>query len=79
MRCVLVLFSPSFCCLTQALPWLQWSALQSEEEERKKRVQRVAMKKAAAEGKGFGPPPKPGTSGFVPKVSIELMLLKELR
>ena len=49
---------------------MQWSALQAEEEERKKRVQRVAMKKAAAEGKGFGPPPKSGAAGLAPKVSF---------
>lgn len=50
---------------------MQWSALQTEEEERKKRVQRVAVKKAAAEGKGFGLPPISGTTALAPKVSFK--------
>ena len=53
----------------QALPWLQWSSLQSAEEERKERVRRLEMERAAAEGKGFGPPPKLATGGQAPKVS----------
>lgn len=43
--------------LVQALPWLQLTALKSEEEQRKERAQRLAMEKAAAAGLGFGPPP----------------------
>jgi len=51
----------------QALPWLQLSALKSGEEERKERVQRLALQKAAASGVGFGPPPQ--TSSMPAKVS----------
>ena len=51
----------------QALPWLQLSALKSGEEERKERVQRLALQKAAAAGVGFGPPPQ--TSSMPAKVS----------
>ena len=55
----------------QVLPWLQPSALKSEEEERKIRVQRLAQEKAAMEGKGFGPPPKDSFSSSQPvKVNI---------
>ena len=46
----------------QALPWLQATALKSEEEERKIRVQRLAQQQAAHEGRGFGPGPKDGAS-----------------
>ena len=46
----------------QALPWLQATALKSEEEERKIRVRRLAQQKAALEGKGFGPGPKDGAA-----------------
>ena len=57
-------------CLVQALPWLQLAALQSAEEERKRRVRRLEMEKAAAEGKGFGPPPRPGTDGSAPVCKV---------
>lgn len=44
--------------LPQVLPWLQYSALKSEEEDRKERVMRLKREKDSQEGKGFGPPPK---------------------
>lgn len=53
----------------QALPWLQASALKSEEEERKERVKRLNQQKDALDGVGFGPAPKGGQSSLPPRVS----------
>ena len=39
------------------LPWLEYSALLTKEEERKERVKRQVQLKQAEEGKGFPPPP----------------------
>lgn len=52
----------------QVLPWLQESALRSEEEERKTRVKRLTQQKAALDGTGFGPAPKDSYSSLPPKV-----------
>ena len=54
--------------IVQTLPWLQLTALKSEEAERKERAQRLAMEKAAAAGLGFGPPPS--GSSLPAKVSL---------
>ena len=51
----------------QALPWLQLSALQSEEEERKHRAKRLTLQQEAEKGRGFGPPPKLAASNLPPK------------
>ena len=56
---------------------MQWSSLQSAEEERKARVWRLQMEKAAAEGKGFGPPPKQPSTTLAPRVSLHAAVTEE--
>ena len=57
----------------QVLPWLQASALKSEEQERKERAKRLAQQKAADEGVGFGPAPKDSGASLPLRVSRELV------
>ena len=50
----------------QALPWLELAALQNQEVERKERVKRLELQRAAAaDGIGFGPPSKMTTRPYV--------------
>lgn len=49
--------SPPPSSLQTTLPWLEYSALLTKEEERKERVKRQVQLKQAEEGKGFPPPP----------------------